>query len=184
MGDSRVAAGGWQAILQAGLLAAGMVNPAVSDYGVSGQGLQYAGAVPAVTSTIDATLAGLPAAIEQPTHVLLNWGRNDYDYATVDGGVQWIARYQTVLDKLHAKWPGARVYLMYPWSRNLDAYAASLHGYIDTVIGSRAFAYSGPDEAVWLKGADNGATMTYDGVHYSATGKAECAAQWLTAMGY
>lgn len=184
LGDSRVALGGFQPLLSASLLAAGMWNPVIGNYGVHGQGLQYTGAVPVVTSTIDATLAAMPITPEPPPYVLLNWGRNDDCCATADGGAEWRARYLAVLDKIHAKWPAAKVYLMYPWSRGLDAFAASLHGYIDMVIGSRAFAFAGPDEAVWLKGADNGATMTYDGVHYSAAGDAECAAQWLTVLGY
>jgi hypothetical protein len=57
-------------------------------------------------------------------------------------------------------------------------------GWIDTLIVARAYVRAGPDERVWLKGQDDGATNTTDGVHYSAAGQTACAGKWRALLGY
>lgn len=58
-------------------------------------------------------------------------------------------------------------------------------GWIDAIIADYpGRCYAGHDERIWLEGGDNGATMTYDGTHYSAAGQAECVNQWKTILGY
>lgn len=115
------------------------------------------------------------------TTALLNWGVND---APTDE-TTWKTDYLDILDKVHAKAPNAKVYLMRPWMVGWDARAAVVHGWIDDLVAARpTFAHVGPDESVWLKGSDNGAANTVDGVHYSAIGNTLCAAQWQTVLGY
>ncbi len=135
-------------------------------------------------TVMDATLAALPDDFVRGDYsaVLLNWGANDV--GSLPAEATWEADYLAIIDKVHAKAPNAKVYLMRPWRRGYDAEAATLHGWIDTIVAARAFTYVGPDEAVWMKGADNGAAMTTDGIHYSTAGQAECAAQWKTVLGY
>lgn len=130
-------------------------------------------------------VANIAAALNATSYVhqsvLINIGVNDFGIATQ---AQWIADMLTVADAFHARWPSALVYFMYPWKQTWDSTAATFHGWIDTVIASRAFNRAGPDEAVWMKGSDNGATNSSDGTHYSAAGETACAAVWKTALGY
>jgi hypothetical protein len=134
-------------------------------------------------AALDAKLATWPADdAGSYKAVLLNWGVNTGDLVADE--TTWKADYLSIIDKVHAKAPLANVYVMRPWRRGYDARMAVEHGWIDDIVAARAFTYVGPDEAVWLKGADDGATMTSDGVHYSTAGNAECAAQWQTVLGY
>lgn len=129
-------------------------------------------------TNIDSVLAGQP---DNHTSILLNLGVNDFGVATQ---AAWIADMEYVLDAVHARWPQALVYLMYPWKQSFDSTATTYHGWIDTIIAARTFSRAGPDEAVWLKGADNGATNTTDGIHYSTAGQAAAATQWQTTLGH
>lgn len=130
---------------------------------------------------IGSILAGLSA--DPVTHVFLNWGVNEM--SAMPSEATWIADYTTVLDAVHTKWPDAKCYVMRPWKRGYDSEAATIHGWIDTLVAARSsFAYVGPDEAVWLKGSDDGATNTSDGVHYSAAGKVAASRAWLSLWGY
>lgn len=133
-----------------------------------------------LASNVDAWIAGSTAA---PEWALIDIGVNDI----VAGVTQ--ATYETslayVLDAIHAAWPSCKPRVAYVWMRNYDAQCDTLNGWIDNVLSSRAaWAAVGHDERVWMKGADDGATMTRDGVHPSAAGQTEEAAQWLAVMGY
>lgn len=147
------------------------------NLGVSGQ------TVSAASSGIATIIAAVPAT-DPVTVVLLNWGVNDIRFQTLVEST-WKAQYLTIIDAVHARWPDAHVYLALPWVTGYDAGCDTLATWIGDIQASRSsFVSIGHDERVWLKGADNGATMTSDGVHYSTAGKNECAAQWRTAMGY
>ena len=153
-----------------------------------GDWTEYNGAVGGQTVVTGA--AALPAVLTSwPTDTaagayqiaLLNWGAND----TATSETNFKNSLTSVIDQVHTKAPAAKIYIMYPWRRGYDAQCASMHTWIDAVIATRsAYAYAGPDEAVWMKGADDGATMTSDGTHYSAAGEAEAVVQWLTVLGY
>lgn len=109
---------------------------------------------------------------EQPIRlILINLGTNDLNAWPLDQAT-FQNNYLAILDTLHALYPLARMYLSRVWRRNDDAHCAIVNGWIDNVIAARSFAASGDDETTWLKGTDDGATMTYDGVHYNATGEA------------
>lgn len=126
-------------------------------------------------------IAGAMANKPAQTAALVNLGVNDFGHVT---GAQWIADMETVLDAMHAAWPEADIYLMRPWKRGYDATANLFAGYIDTIIAAKPYASYGPDERVWLKGSDDGATNTYDGIHYSAAGEAACVAAWKHGLGF
>lgn len=128
--------------------------------------------------TIDGSLAAEKA---QHVIVLYNIGVNDFQSATE---AQWIANVETVADAIHVRWPAALFYMMRPWKRGFNATADVYASRIDQIVAARTFVRLGPDERIWLKGADDGATMTTDGIHYSAAGQAECAAQWKAVLGY
>jgi hypothetical protein len=119
-----------------------------------------------------------------PEWALIDIGVND-TLAPATGQAAFEASLGSVLDKIHAAWPSCQIRVAKVWARGRDALCDTVAGYIDNVLSTRAaFAAVGHDERVWMKGADDGATMSYDGVHYSAAGNAECAVQWHTAMGY
>ncbi len=76
---------------------------------------------------------------------------------------------------MHARYPNAKIYLSYPWRVGYDAISATMHAWVDNVIAAHApYAYAGVDEAITIKGDDNGATgtdiATGAGVHYSEIG--------------
>lgn len=129
--------------------------------------------------------AWIAASTVAPEWALVNIGVNDMS-APATAQAAYEADLAYVLDAVNAAWPSCRVRLSYVWKRGSDADANTMAGWIDNVLASRsAWAEVGDDERVWLKGSDDGATMTSDGVHYSVpTGQNEKAARMLTAMGY
>jgi GDSL-like Lipase/Acylhydrolase family len=179
LGDSKTAAKPWVTTLVAAL--GSKTGLTINGYngGVAGQ------TVASALTAMDATLAGFPAdgGTTNYRHVLMNWGVNDIAGTPVEA--TWEANYLSIIDKIHAKAPNAKVYLMRPWDVGNDAWAATFNTWINVIVGSRAFTYVGPDEAVWLKGSDNGASETVDGVHYSTPlGNNLAAARWQTVLGY
>jgi hypothetical protein len=174
IGDSKTYTAGntWPATLTADLNAAdaGVATWRSDNIGAAASGASYWAA------NIGAKLAAQP---DYHGVVLINIGVNDFVSATQ---VQWVADMGTMLDAIHSKWPQATLYLMRPWKRGYDAKADEFVGWIDMLIAGRSFLRSGPDERVWLKGSDDGNTMTTDGVHYSVAGEAACAAQWLGTL--
>lgn len=126
-------------------------------------------------------VASIIAAVNQANggrvNVLSNYGTNDLAVLPVEA--TWRANYQTIIDAIMAAQPGARIYIVKPWKRGYTANANTMAGWIDTIVAANpGVAFVGHDERTWLEGGDDGATMTIDGVHYSAAGQAECAAQW------
>lgn len=173
LGDSKTADDSWRDTLVASLRNESGTTWTYDDLGVPGA------SVASASVDIANILAG---AVGKPTAVLCNWGANDM--TALPAEATWKADYLTILDAVNAKWPDATVYISYPWRQGSDADAATLHAWIDDIVAVRAFARVADDEAVWLKGADDGATMTSDGIHYSVAGNAEKAAQMVAALGY
>lgn len=117
----------------------------------------------------------------------MNWGVNDMG----GGGLidaTWISQYGQIIDYLHTRFPNATLVISYPWRQGFDSQSATMHGWIDTVIancaGIGATCIPGVDEMVTIKGSDNGATATRDGVHYSAAGFSLYAAAMKAILGY
>lgn len=97
----------------------------------------------------------------------------------------WKANYQAIIDTIHARWPSVLIYLTRPWRSTGGTHWDDIAGYIDDLVAANpTFVFVGDDERVWVKGADNGATMTTDGVHYSAAGEAEAVLQKKAVLGY
>jgi lysophospholipase L1-like esterase len=118
-----------------------------------------------------------------PNYILLNLGANETDSMPNMG--TWETNYGAIIDALHAKWAAAQLYVMRPWVQGKDADSDTLAASIATVVAARpAFAHLGPDERVFLKGADNGATYMADAKHPNAAGYSLTAAQWAAALGF
>lgn len=125
--------------------------------------------------------AVLAAQTQNHTRILINLGVNDFDIASE---AQWKADMLTVTDAVVARWPAALVYLARPWKRNYNATADTYASWIADLVAARTYMRTGPDERVTIKGADDGATMTTDGIHYSAAGQAAWYPVWQTALGF
>lgn len=129
-------------------------------------------------ATIDADLA---ATIGTPDYILSNLGVNDTASMPLEADFE--TNYGYIFDAMHAKWPNARIYVMYPGLSGQDVNCATLHTWIDVVRSTRSWLFAGPDEAVWLKGSDNYVTNTSDGKHYSAAGDTAAVVAWRAVLG-
>lgn len=95
------------------------------------------------------------------------------------------ADYAYILDAVHTRFPLASVGVNLPWARGEDVDAATAKTWIEAVLLPRAaWTFIAVDEAVTVKGADDGATNTYDGIHLSAAGITAVSQAIVTAMGY
>jgi lysophospholipase L1-like esterase len=122
--------------------------------------------------------AALAAATGTPNEILINLSVND-DAVIMPDETTWKAQLTDELDWLHAKWASARIWVAKSWKRNDEVNQATFNTWKETVVASRStFAWIGIDESTILPGADNGATMTTDGIHYSDAGEAAIAAAW------
>jgi len=128
---------------------------------------------------VDNLMLALPAAvINNPgtvTHVLMNWGVNDMNSWPI-AEATWETQYESIITYSHGRFPNAKVVLSYPWRVGFDTQAATMHGWVDTVIawcGSQGIVcMAGVDEAVTIKAGDDGHAETDfvtggAGVHYS-----------------
>lgn len=140
-----------------------------------------------VRDGIDAALA---ARTDTPAYVIINLGANDV--GSGDPGAGWKTNTDYIVDAIHAKWAGAKVYLTKIWRRDagngvIAAGIAACNGYIDQLVADANHAgwlFVGVNEADFLPGGDNGATNTSDGVHFNAAGANLWGAAWKTALGY
>lgn len=132
---------------------------------------------------IDQDLSVL-TAFRPPYAVLINMGSVEL----VEGlplQAAFEADYAYILDAMHTKWPNAKLYCHRPWRQQEQADADTIATWIGNVLATRGtFAFLGPDEGTWAKGADDGATMMYDGLHYTHAGSVECHRQWRTILGF
>lgn len=133
-------------------------------------------------SIVDATLGAVSFQPHHVQNVLVNLGVNGI--ATQEEAATK-TNYQYIIDVIHTKWPTAKLYLTKPWMRGYDTESTTLAGWIDDLIAANpGVCFVADDESVWLKGADNGVTMTTDGVHYSTAGNTEKINQMVTVFGY
>lgn len=176
VGDSKTNGDSWVSELLISLLAArsNSIIEMPSRFGIDGA------TVATMKTYID---ANLDATSGKPIFVCINLGANDV--TALPAEATWKSNCISIIDSILARWSGVNVYIARPWRRDYGAECNTLKSWIgDVVVGYSSGVNLGPDETVWLENGDNGATYTLDGVHYNAAGETECAAQWLTAMGY
>lgn len=177
-GDSKTLPNAWQPVLAASIPA--QVGFSYGPSGTSPLGVYARGgqSMAALKAAVDADLAGFTSDYFM-RYVLVNATVNGWpDLTNTEADLAYI------VDAFHAKFPLARVYIVKPWMRGQDAAANTFAAEVDNILSTRAWASVGHDERVWLKGADDGAAMTVDGVHYSTAGINACAAQWKAILGY
>lgn len=135
--------------------------------------------VASMKALIDAHLAS--ASGPAPSKILINLGANDV--AALPAEAPWNADYGYILDAFHTKYPAALIYVVRPWRRTYDAECDTIAGRIAAIISTRsAWASVGPDERVFLKGSDDGVTMTSDGAHPNERGGAKTAEVWAETL--
>jgi hypothetical protein len=152
------------------------------DYANAGRSnATVADSLPGLPGTgVDALLQDhLPSSLrtypEMATHIALNWGVNDMNAWPLNQAT-WISQYGQIIAYLHSRFPNAVFYLSYPWRVGFDAIAATMHGWVDTVIANALASgiqcFPGVDEAITIKASDNGFLETDiseggSGVHYT-----------------
>lgn len=133
-----------------------------------------------VKSSIDSWITAHTYNAERNYCFLINLGANDIesDGSPAPDETTWKTNYQYIIDALVAAFPGCKIILSKPSEIYADNNSATVAGYIDDLITANpGVCYEGDNELVWKKGADNYATMTIDGQHYSTAGQVEAETQ-------
>lgn len=167
MGDSKTTNTGWTTKLTNALT--GMSNwTAVSE-----KPTRLATAGWTVSDLEGATDAWTTAATDTPNVILVNIGVNDSALGTSQAVFE--AKLGSLLDKIHAKWANAIIFVCKVW-RGDTAPAEALcdtidDTYIVNVLATRVWASNGLDERLVIRDPDHGVTKTNEGVHYNAAGE-------------
>lgn len=186
LGDSRTTQGGWQTTLLTNLNSTTHEIPSWS-YLIDNTSIDTS--VVVLASNITTYLTTNDCALTYPHWVLCDLGEHDM-VGTPPGGVPDQTTFQnsylTLIDAAHAKWPSAQFLLDFPWTVPLNgSMYTTFKGYVQNVIAARSTICAvGVDQGVTIKGGDNGATNTSDGIHFSTAGKTAYASAMQTAMGY
>lgn len=113
--------------------------------------------------------------------ILINLGANDV--GSLPAEATWKANLTSIIDSFRAKW-NCVIYISRVWRRDFETQCDTLATWIADVVATYpSGVYVADDERGWLEGGDDGATMTTDGVHYSAAGQVEKVEQMKTVLG-
>jgi lysophospholipase L1-like esterase len=176
MGDSKTSAFGFQNELLGNLRESGTYERVVYN---PPQLAIFATTTAGLNAATDAWLA---AQNSTPDLVLLNIGINDISIGTTQATFE--SNLGSLLDKVHVRYPEARVLVMRPWRQNFNSQCDQMDNFwIPNVLSSRSsWAFLGPDERVFLKHNDNGASRTTDGVHPNIEGYHQTALAWQASI--
>lgn len=132
-------------------------------------------------TALPASLAALPDT-PAPDCALVNFGANDV--TALPAEATWKDNLRTYVETLHAKWASTPIFIMRPWSQDEDADCDTLAGWIADVVAEYEYANLGPDERVFLKGADNGtaAMLPPNGIHPNGWGSRLTALEWVATV--
>jgi lysophospholipase L1-like esterase len=130
--------------------------------------------------------ADLATRYDAPDYILCNLGVNDLPLQLTTDPTGWQTDYQTILDRMHARWPNAKIGLQRVWRSGVaDASLNTVDDtYIPNVIAGRSWAFLGGDErlSTHIKGTDSGATYTADGIHPNHAGYIRTSDAWASAI--
>lgn len=157
------------------------------NYGVGGTTVAQWSTTHAPAALSFASRFGVTA----PQFVVTTLGVNDLGFGASQSGSNplnetiWTTQYLSIIDQIRAQWPAVPIYIELPWKVGFDGWCADLHTWIvNDIVPARSGLHAGADEAIVLKGSDNGASETLDGVHPSTTGNAAIAAALQSATGH
>lgn len=176
VGDSKTDSDDW-----VGLLIASLTNKTGSNWYEIGPRFGVPGYTTAQMKTyIDNNLASVTGTAN---NITINLGANDMTSMPTQSAFK--ASLTSIIDSLRAKWSGCKIYVARPWRQGHDTDANNLATWIGEVIATYGSnVYAGIDERVVVKGSDDGASETIDGIHYSQAEEPVIAAAWTTSMGY
>lgn len=120
-----------------------------------------------------------------PEYMLINIGANDV--TALPTATQWKSYMREIYRTVHTKWPLCPIFDADTWRKNYDTESDTLATRRAELRAEPEFApyvFRGVDERVFLKGSDDGATYTSDGLHPNGAGYLLTAQQWATALGY
>jgi hypothetical protein len=125
-------------------------------------------------ASVDADLL-LVSAPRDPDYLLYNLGSNDcfYNEARPEDEATLKANTLYIWDAFHAKWPTTTILYSVSWRHDYDACSSLMGGWLAEIAATRDFVGQCDDETQWVAGTDDGATMFWDGVHYSIAGVRE-----------
>lgn len=134
-------------------------------------------------STVAADLAAVTVV---PAVVMFNLGSNDayVGDAAEANEAYWKTQANALFDALHAKWPNARIYYSETWRRGYDTESDRLATWYAAVVAGRSYVTLCDNERDWMKGADDGATMSWDGIHFSVAGSTHKARLAAGCLGF
>lgn len=134
-------------------------------------------------ATIAADIAGVSRS---PNVILYNLGSNDafFNDAEAVDEAAWKANLATVWDAMHVAWPSAAIWYSETWRQGFDAESDRLATWYAAVAAGRSYVHLCDNERDWVKGSDDGATMFWDGIHFSRAGAAEKARRAAACLGF
>jgi lysophospholipase L1-like esterase len=174
LGDSKTTSPNWTNKLLGGLRSISnwsSVNESPSRLATAGW---------TVGDLLNNTDAWIAAAATVPDIILLNIGVNDAAQGTSQANFE--SRLGSVLDKLHAAWPLALIFVAKVWRGDNPAWAVTCDSisdvWIPNVLATRNWASLGLDERLVIRDPDDGLTKTLDKVHYNSAGDTALANAW------
>jgi lysophospholipase L1-like esterase len=175
IGDSRTLQGGWPDVLMSQLNGANVLP--YSSYRIN-QETALDWSYTQLGPNAAQYLADSSSSLGYFERIGIQLGEHDMVGSTTSS----IGTNATLLvDAINAKFPSAKLYIDFPWALPADANYASAKSQLQAVIAARSsFCFAGVDQGVVLKGGDNGASETSDGIHFSSI-PATCTA-YATAL--
>lgn len=170
--DSSVAMGAWDFIFDYIVEQRTGSNWTIYNVAVGGKTLY------SLTDGIASNLAALPDT-PAPDCALINIGANDV--ANLGTEEYCKGKLRTYVEAINAKWATTPIYFMRPWYGAYEAACDTLAGYLSDIAGEYAYVNLGPDERVFIKGDDNGASTTMlpqPNAHPNGWGRRLAALEW------
>lgn len=132
-----------------------------------------------IDGSLSAAIATMPRGVNVPV-ILLNCGANDV--LSMPAEVDFKASYASILAKLKAAYPAAKVICSRIWRKGYSTESTTLNGWINAVIATNPSgnAITGDNEQVWLDCQSAGCAgpcttlpclNTDDGIHYNPAGQ-------------
>ena len=129
---------------------------------------------------VDSDISAM-AGYADPVAICINLGVNNVGTYP---NANFVPYYEYIINAYHTRFPTSKIYCARVWRQGYDSNCDSYDNiYLPQIVSDLPFVQYGPDERIVLKGSDNGATNTYDGIHPSAAGESDMAAGWKVSLG-
>ncbi len=132
----------------------------------------------------------IASATYNPTFIIVSGGANDLSQMVIGtlDSAGWVKRMYPVLERLHSRWPDAKIFWIKPYRDDYsdgryDKHALNMARWIDFVVSRPQYsyyAYSGINENVWFK--PKIAAYSSDRVHYNNEGHLKAVELWIDIL--